>query len=122
MATIRKRDGRWRVQVRKRGNPPQSKSFESRAQAHAWARQVEAQIDRGVFVDTSRAERTTMTELLDRYLREVTPAKASARREALRIALLKRHFGHWSVARLRPEQIAAFRDARVARTGRRHRA
>jgi hypothetical protein len=32
-----------------------------------------------------------VAELLDRYLREVTPAKASGDREALRIALLKRY-------------------------------
>lgn len=114
MATIRYRNEAWRVQIRRRGFPHQFKSFRSKADAVAWAREVESEMDRGRFVSRAEAERTTVTELLDRYLREVTPAKASARREALRIALLKRHFGHWSVARLRPEQIAAFRDARVA--------
>jgi hypothetical protein len=39
VASIRKRDGRWRVQVRKRGYKPQFGSFTQKPEAIAWARQ-----------------------------------------------------------------------------------
>jgi integrase len=66
-----------------------------------------------VFVDRSEAERATMGELIDRYLAEVTPQKKSARNDAQRLKFLKRHFGAYSPAALRPAHIAAFRDARL---------
>jgi integrase len=70
-------------------------------------------MDRGRFVSRAEAERTTVAELLDRYLREVTPGKASGDREALRIALLKRHFGVTYLANLTSRQIASYRDFRL---------
>jgi len=102
------------VQIRKRGHAHQFKSFAQRGDALAWARQVESEIDRGVFVSRTEAERTTVTELLDRYLRQITPAKASRRPEAVRIAHLKAAFGRRYVAQLRSQEIAAYRDARLS--------
>ena len=71
-------------------------------------------MDRGTFVSRAEAERTTVYQLLDRYGREVTPAKASAERERLRIALLQRHLGPTYLANLTSRQIAAYRDSRLA--------
>lgn len=114
MASIRKRDGRWRVQVRKRGFKPQFGSFEQKADAVAWARQLESEMDRGVFVSRHQADRTTLGELFDRYEREITPGKASARRERQRLKQLRMAFGYRFVGQLRPQEIAAYRDKRLA--------
>ncbi len=114
MATIRNRNGRWRVQIRRSGQPHQFRSFTRKADARAWAHEIEAQIERGTFVSRAAAERTSVAELLDRYAEEVTPQKATAAREVLRIRLLKQHLGVWSLSRLRPQEIAAFRDRRLA--------
>lgn len=114
MASIRKRDGRWRVQVRKRGYKPQFRSFERKADAVAWARQLESEMDRGVFVSRAEAERTTLGELFDRYQSEITPAKASARRERQRLKQLRGEFGHRYVGQLRSQEIASYRDRRLA--------
>ena len=62
---------------------------------------MESEIDRGVFVDRTEAERGTVGDLIDRYLREVTPRKKSARREKQRLNALKSHFGAFSPASLR---------------------
>ena len=113
MATISKRDDKWRAQVRKRGYPHHSSHFSSKSQALRWAREVESQMERRVFISHSEAERTTIAELFDRYLKEVTPKKASANRERLRIAFLKRHFGCRFVSQLRPPEFAEYRDARL---------
>jgi integrase len=81
MASINPRKDRdgitigWQAQVRRKGYPAQSKTFEKKSQAQAWARQVESEVERGVFVSRGEAERTTLCECLERYQREITPSK-----------------------------------------------
>jgi integrase len=114
MATIRELEsGKWQAQVRRRGMRPAVKSFNTKTDADRWARVLESEIDRGMFVDRAEAERATIGELIDRYLAEVTPHKKSARNDAQRLKFLKRHFGAYSPAALRPTHVAAFRDARL---------
>ena len=76
MATLTKRGNFWRVQVRRRGFPPQHKTFDSRAEAEAWGRCTESEMDRGIFVSRAEAERTTLAEALERYKVEVSCLKA----------------------------------------------
>lgn len=114
MASIRELEsGKWQVQVRHRGIRPIAKTFKTKTEAARWARLLESEFDRGVFVDRSEAERITISELIDRYLSEVTPKKKSARREKQRLEGLKRHFGAFSPASLRSAHIAEYRDARL---------
>lgn len=114
MAAIRKRGKSWRVQIRRRNHPPQFKAFSTRAEAEAWARQIESEMDRGAFISRAEAERTPIADLLDRYEREITPGKRSARTEIYRLKMLKDAFGCLPVARLRPKDIASYRDQRIA--------
>ena len=60
MATIRKRGDKWQVRIQRRGVPEQSKTFLSRVDAEKWARSIEAEIDRGVYVSIKKAEPTTL--------------------------------------------------------------
>lgn len=115
MATIKKYGKLWRVQIRRRGLPPKYKAFDNRADADAWARQVEAEIDRGAYVSRVEAERTPISELIDRYEREITPTKRCARAEGYCLRVLKAEFGGMYVAQLRPQDVAAFRDKRLKR-------
>lgn len=115
MPTLREmQSGNWQAVVRRRGTKPAFKSFKTKAEAARWARLLESEIDRGVFVDRSEAERTTIAELIDRYLTEVTPKKKSARREKQRLNALKSRFGAFSPASLRSSHIASYRDERLA--------
>ncbi len=71
MATIRKRgDYQWEARVRRRGYPTQSKTLNTKIEAEAWAREVEAEMDRGVFESRSESESTTLGQALDRFDRE----------------------------------------------------
>ena len=116
MATIRQRkSGKWQAMVRRRGQPPAARSFLNRFDAERWARQIESEIDRGVFVDRSPAERTTLAELIDRYLEEVTPHKRSADREKRRLLTLRRQFGAIAPSALQAKHIAAYRDERLSK-------
>jgi hypothetical protein len=57
------------------GTDRQTKTFETRAEAEQWARAVEVEMDKGAFVSRAEAESTTLRELLERYLEEVTLLK-----------------------------------------------
>ena len=60
----------WQVAVRKKGYPPQYKTFRTRKEGEAWASVTESEMVRGVWRDRSEAESTTLKECLDRYLAE----------------------------------------------------
>ena len=50
MASISKHRNKWQLQVRRVGHPPMSRSLIQKADAMAWARQVEQKIDTGDLV------------------------------------------------------------------------
>ncbi len=76
MATITKRgDGQWQAKVLKKGYSVQSKTFKTKVRAKQWARNVESEMGRCVFLSISIAENTLLSELIDRYLTEVAPSK-----------------------------------------------
>lgn len=115
MATFRKRGPyQWQAQVRKKGQPLQTKTFETRALAEQWARTIEVEIDKGVFVSRAEAESTTLKELLERYLAEVTPLKKGAASETNRArALIRLPLARRYVAGIRGVDIARYRDERL---------
>ncbi|WP_253912064.1 hypothetical protein [Pseudomonas sp. CVAP len=69
LATIRSRgEYQWEAQIRRKGYPAQRKTFETKSDAQAWARMIESEIDRGIFVSRVEAERTAFHQLIDRYV------------------------------------------------------
>ncbi|MDE2315941.1 MAG: site-specific integrase, partial [Xanthomonadaceae bacterium] len=113
MATLTQREsGRWQAKVRRGDATPISRTFRTQADAEAWARKQESEIERGVWRDGTEAESTTLIECLDRFIDEWVPRKADPARErshvnALRILPLARR----SMARIRSTDVAAVRDA-----------
>jgi hypothetical protein len=68
MASLRYRNDKWQVQVRRYGHTPQSKSFRSKADSQRWARHVEAELDRTLIPNDPRLLSTiTVAEVLTRY-------------------------------------------------------
>ena len=116
MATITKRnDSQWQAKVRRKGHPAQSKTFESKAKAEAWARSVESEMDHGVFVSRAEAERTLLSDALKRYETEISRHKKGHAEEKCRIAKWCRHkLAVCSLAALRPIDFAKYRDERLA--------
>jgi integrase len=116
MASFRKRGPyQWQAQVRKKGHPLQTKTFDTRAAAETWARAIEVEMDQGTFISRAEAESTTLKELLERYLQEITPLKKGAATEATRIlAFIKHPLAQRIVAGIRGVDIARYRDERLA--------
>lgn len=116
MATIESRGNlQYRAKIRKKGYAPQSRTFDTKTAAKAWARTVEAEMDRGVFVSLVEAERTTLGEALDRYEREITPAKKGWKQEKYRIRIWRRDpLAMRPLASIRSTDLASWRDNQLA--------
>ena len=112
MATLRKRGPyQWEAQIRRKGWPVQSKTFETKAEAEAWSQMIESEMARGVWLDRSEAENTTLRELLDRYEREVSPRKRSHEREVSFLNTWRQtNLAARMVSRIRGADVAALRD------------
>lgn len=112
MATIRKRGlYQWEAQIRRRGYPAQSKTFETKPEAQAWAQMIESEMARGIWLSRSEAESTTLRELLDRYQTEIVPTKRGRAQELSVIrALQQLDIAPRSVASIRGADLARLRD------------
>jgi len=117
MATIEKRttdDGgtAYRVKVRLKGHPPQNATFTRLTDARKWAQSTEAAMREGRHFKTAEAKRHTVADLIDRYLRDVMPAKG-AKDRLMQPAQLERwraELGHRLLSDLTPATIVEVRD------------
>ena len=114
MASFRQRSGKWQARVIRDGYPDQTKTFEAKADAEKWARLVESEIDKGQFVSVNEAQRTTLGDVIARYLVEVTPSMKGASEDTIRLkAIMRKAIARWSMANLSAARIAAYRDERL---------
>ncbi len=92
MASIRRRNGKWQVQIRRTNQPSLSKSFIQKSDAERWSRMLESKLDvEGLLPDTNILKRHTLSDLINRYLEQVTPKKRGHGPESLRLKKIKRH-------------------------------
>lgn len=110
MATIRKRGpSQWEARIRKRGWPITCKTFDTRILAEQWARELESEMDRGVFISRVEAEATTLGEALERYIDEYLPWLSDPRRETNRARVIQRRpLASRFLATIRGMDIAEF--------------
>lgn len=112
MAAITKRGPyQWRAQVRRHGYPAQSKTFNTKAEAEAWAKMIESEMARGVWVSRSEAEATTLYEALKRYEEEISLAKKGSAQESSVIKTYKTvDLAKRPLATIRSADVAKLRD------------
>jgi integrase len=114
MASFRQRNGKWQARVIRDGYPDQTKTFELKVDAEKWARAIESEIYKGQFITVSEAQRTTLGDLISRYLVEVTPSMKGAAEDTIRLkAIMRRPIARWSMVNLSAARIAAYRDERL---------
>ena len=115
MATIRKKgDYQWHAQVRKKGFPSQTNTFETRAEAERWARAIEREMESGEFRDRRPARDLLLRDALLRYLKEVSPGNKGHGVEKLRITrFAKDRIAQFSLGGLTPEAVIEYRDRRL---------
>ena len=120
MATIVQREGRggrrvWQAQIRKKGYPRQTKTFDRKADAIKWARMIERQMDENTWRNLKGAESLRLDEALDRYLGEVSTKKRprTADRDRLSVSHLKSGLGSYTLPLVTPDKVARYRDKRL---------
>lgn len=115
MATITKRKHGYCVQVRRKGFAPVSRTFPSHAEAVAWASQEEARRTSsrpaGALADLKR---TTLRDILERYLREVSPKNRGHEIECYQLAkVIRSPLAEMTLDKLSSNAIAMYRDERL---------
>ena len=99
----------WQAHIRRRGYPAQVRTFDTKAEAEAWAAIIESEIARGVFVCRAEAERTTLAEALGRYEEEISP-----RKKATTAACERDRIRAWAGSSLSQRSLASIRGKDVA--------
>lgn len=98
----------FRVQVRLRGYPTQSATFERKTDATKWAQATEARIREGRHFHYAEAKRHTLGDLVDRYIKGLS-IKTSADRKR-HLAWWKKRLGDYTLSDVTPARIAEYRD------------
>ena len=113
LASIRSRNGRYQVQVRRVGLGSRSRTFVLKQDAERWVREMEAQFDQGE-LQPLRTKDVVLHDLIYRYQQEITPAKKSRDQERVRLARLMRDpIASLTIQKLTAHELALFRDRRI---------
>lgn len=114
MASIRFRSNKWQARVSRKGEQSLVKTFQTKEDAERWARSIEVEWDKGTYQNTHQAQKTTLGELIERYLREVTPLMRGAKEDTIRLkAILRKPIARVNVLLLNSSRISKYRDERL---------
>ena len=102
------------VRTRRLGCPDEVKTLPYKVDAEQWARPVESEMDRGLFVGRNLAEGASFGDVMRRYTKEITPSKRGCLEETIRLTgTLRMKISGFSVANLTPAVLASYRDERL---------
>lgn len=112
MATIEKRERQkgtvYQVDIRITGYPRQKKTFKRLTAAKAWAAKIEREIRSGQFRPLNRnSQRSSFSDVLDRYESEVLPhlAESTQRASQTYLRYWRKVLGDYSLSFITSEQI-----------------
>jgi len=102
---------RYQARVRIEGAKPRFKTFDRKTDARKWAAKEEARIIEGRDFPEREAARTTLGDLIERYLRDVIPLKKDAKKQRQQLAWWKARLGSLAVPAVTPDVVAQARNA-----------
>lgn len=121
MASIIQVGEKWRALIRRKGHPSYCQTFTTKAQAQAWARGIEVDIDRGQTLapKTVMGRVVLVSDLIDTYrkLREKSRPIADTANEHYMLKTLERHLGTLDASRLSAADLVAYAEARKDEDG-----
>ena len=110
MATIRKRSGKYQVQVRKDGKNI-SRTFIKQSDAIKWSKEQEVKIEQGSYI--SKKETVTLSFLLSRWEQEVLINLKSYNVEKYKVSMIDRELGHLTLDKVTSALLVDYRDKRL---------
>ncbi len=127
MASIQKRtwtdqEGKqrtsYRAQVRRRGFPPVTATFERKTDADKWTRETESDMSRRRYFPQHEAERHTLADLVDRQLEAVKMDRPhDYARQRVILGWWKAKIGAHTLATITPELLGRHRDQLQTKEG-----
>lgn len=113
MASIIKVNGKWRAQVRRKGQPAQTKTFSTKVLAQQWAKSLEGDVEHMAAGILPRGPQWTVGKLIERYEREVGESKPFGRNKADVLKKLRTLLEGVQLADLTPARVVEYiRDDR----------
>ena len=113
MATMRKRNGRFNVEIRKRGMRPVYETFDKKSDAQSFINKVESEIQQKKYKDISEAANTSLRTVLHRYIREKLKNKSDKKRERSKLnVILRNEICKHMMSELKSSDFAKYRDGR----------
>jgi len=114
LATLIPSGSKTKAVIRKQGYPTKCKTFTKRSDALVWAKKTESEMERGLYIDNTKAKFVTLETLLDQYyqycqskqLKALKFIKAHSR-------IIKRHLGQLKLVEVNSYQLALYRDKRL---------
>lgn len=104
MASYRKRGDKWQVRVQIKGQKPIYKSFRTKKAGENWAREIENDIEKSVYIDRRKSEKITIKEACKYYNKHITP-QLKQKGKVGEVDFLSSVFGHYSFVTITPEVI-----------------
>jgi len=122
MANIQKRISKsgsvsYRVQIRRRGHPAETKTFSQKTKAEEWARKMETAIADGQSLAIIESRKHTLGDLIDRYIKDILSQKPIKKQKVIENHLLvwRELLGAYSLIAIKPNLIIDARDKIAAR-------
>ena len=112
MASFRRRNSKWQVQIRRKNFPLLTQTFQSKQLARRWVRKQEAKLDDGYYVVNNK--HCSLKELIYRYIEEILPKKRVGINEAIILkAFMRQPFVNKPIVQITAEEFAQYRDKRL---------
>jgi integrase len=116
MATIRERktsngELRYQAQVRLKGFPLQTATFNRKTDAKRWIQHTESAIREGRHFKTSESKKRTLAELIERYIKDILPTKPkSMNAQGRQLRWWKKEIGYLSLSDITAPLLSEVRD------------
>ena len=99
------------VRIRMKGHPEDTASFERLTDARIWASITETAMREGRYIKTKEAQKHSLSDLVERYIREVLPGKPNVSSDyAFQLEWWKTQIGDVLLSELTPVLISEYRD------------
>ncbi len=99
--------------ARPKGKPTQSKTFFNKEDGERWLRDIYSAVDKGAFVSTVRAERTTFDDLANDFEKVFAPHHYRGSAWKSKLKALRKRLGSYSLVAIVPQVVAGYRDQRL---------
>ena len=99
------------VRIRMKRQPEVTASFDRLTDARIWASTTETAMREGRYIKTNEAQKHSLSDLVERYIREVLPGKPNVSSDyAFYLGWWKRQLGDVLLSELTPVLISEYRD------------